>query len=80
MDRDKNDPSSWTEPREFKLAKLGEEDKSTRFNRPPLRGSDEVAEEMKYKRTIKVRNGVQSEYFGILLSISCLFNHELQDL
>lgn len=70
-DRDKNDPSFWTEPREFKLAKLEEEDKSTRFDRPPLKGSDEIAEEMKYKRTIKVKNVVQSKYFNILSSASC---------
>ncbi|CAM9432320.1 unnamed protein product [Ectocarpus sp. 6 AP-2014] len=52
-DIDKNDPSSWTNPREFKLGKLTEQDRSSKFDRPPLRSQDEVAEDLKYKRTNK---------------------------
>ncbi|CAN0062338.1 unnamed protein product [Ascophyllum nodosum] len=52
-DVDKNDPDSWVEPREFKMVKLQEKDKNTRFDRPPLKDPDQVAEEMKYNRTNK---------------------------
>ena len=36
------------------MVKLQEKDKNTRFDRPPLKDPDQVAEEMKYNRTNKV--------------------------
>lgn len=58
---DKNDPKSWTSPKEFKIAQLAEDDPNDKFDRPPLQSADEVAEALKYKRTNKVRRvkGVQ---------------------
>lgn len=53
-DSDKNDPASWTSPREFKVTKLSEQDPNDKFDRPPLQSPDEVAEALKYKRTNKV--------------------------
>ncbi|CAM9726838.1 unnamed protein product [Pylaiella littoralis] len=52
-DIDKNDPRSWTSPKEFKMGKLSEQDPNTKFDCPPLRSEDEVAEALKYKRTNK---------------------------
>lgn len=52
--RDKNDPSTWTSPKEFKMAKLAEMDKNSKFDCPPLQSQDEVAEDLKYKRNNKV--------------------------
>lgn len=54
INRDKNDPSTWTSPKEFKMGKLTEMDKSSKFDCPPLRSQDEVAEDLKYKRNNKV--------------------------
>eukprot|EP00903_Cladosiphon_okamuranus_P007958 g7681.t2 len=52
-DTDKNDPRTWTSPKEFKMGKLTEMDKNSKFDCPPLQSQDEVAEDLKYKRTNK---------------------------
>eukprot|EP00904_Undaria_pinnatifida_P000820 jgi/Undpi1/10739/HiC_scaffold_29.g13187.m1 len=51
-DIDKNEPSTWA-TKEFKIAKLTEKDKNDMFDCPPLKSQDEVAADLKYKRTNK---------------------------